>query len=120
MILHNYQPDAIHAMITSSVRYAACRLTQVSHRQYVIPHNYQPDVIHSIMQITCTRCKSSSRSSLQVVDETFALMGNAVLTVLSDPYKLAWIMVGLLACALAGLVLGNTATVAGTGGRVGI
>lgn len=51
---------------------------------------------------------------LQVVDETCASVGTLVLSVVSDPVKLARIMAALLGIAFVGLLVGNFVTLAGT------
>lgn len=51
---------------------------------------------------------------LQVVDETCALVEALVVSVVSDPAKLAKIMAALLGIAFIGLLVGNSVTLAGT------
>eukprot|EP00904_Undaria_pinnatifida_P014019 jgi/Undpi1/9748/HiC_scaffold_27.g12204.m1 len=61
--------------------------------------------------------KEARKQTQAVVDETFALVGAAVLSVSSDPLKLTRIMAGLLGLAFVSLLVGNAATLAATAVR---
>lgn len=50
----------------------------------------------------------------QVLDQTFSMVGDALLSVLSEPAKLVKILCWFFALALAYLLLGNATTVSGS------
>lgn len=58
-------------------------------------------------------CDDNGCIVVQVVDETFNLLGNTVLAALSQPAKLLKTFVGLLGISLTGLVVINATSLAG-------